>query len=110
VASSSLDTTIRLWETETGRTLAVLEGHKDGVTSCGFSPDGNRLVSASIDGTIKLWNARTGQLLASYPCQGDVHCCAFNPKNTLIACGDSGGNVYLLDPIGFGFTAIDPKK
>ncbi|MDP7000089.1 MAG: WD40 repeat domain-containing protein, partial [Candidatus Poribacteria bacterium] len=40
----------------------VLTGHDDKVTSAGYSPDGQRIVTASWgrDGTAKVWDAQTG--------------------------------------------------
>ena len=39
--------------------IAVLEGHKDVVTSVTFSPDSRILASGSVDNTIKLWDIAT---------------------------------------------------
>jgi WD40 repeat protein len=33
----------------------TLEGHRDGVHSVAFSPDGTLLASTSLDGTIRMW-------------------------------------------------------
>lgn len=48
---------VYLWETETGKQLAVLEGHQKGVTDVVWLPTGRGLASCSIDGTIRLWQA-----------------------------------------------------
>jgi WD40 repeat protein len=55
LASGSTDRTIRLWNLQEGREVAVLHGHADGVTSVNFSTDGTKLFSLSDDGTIKIW-------------------------------------------------------
>ncbi|MBI4617331.1 MAG: hypothetical protein HY720_27220, partial [Planctomycetes bacterium] len=51
--------TVRLWDGETGRPIATLEGHQGLVASIAFSPDGKRLASGSLDTTIRLWNLET---------------------------------------------------
>jgi WD40 repeat protein len=43
LASGGIDGTVRLWEASSGKELAVLEGHKGGVTSVCWSADGERL-------------------------------------------------------------------
>jgi len=63
LASGSDDTTIIIWDTETGTVLATLEGHDEGVTSVAFSPDGQRLASASSDITMRIWCLDSAQLL-----------------------------------------------
>ena len=61
LASGSFDTTIRLWDTDTGRHIHTLKGHTNVVGSVVFSPDGQTLVSGSLDTTIRLWDANTGR-------------------------------------------------
>jgi WD40 repeat protein len=55
------DMTIRLVETETGRTLArLMSPDMCGVRAAAFSPDGSRLVVATTDGpAIHIWDLRT---------------------------------------------------
>src|ERR1700694_1691968 len=55
LASPSEDTTIRLWDTETGECLRTLEGHEQAVISAAFDQNGNTLASGSDDNTIRLW-------------------------------------------------------
>jgi WD40 repeat protein/tRNA A-37 threonylcarbamoyl transferase component Bud32 len=60
--SASLDKTARVWDTATGRELAVLRGHDEGVASARFSPDGQAIATISSDNTARLWDAATGKL------------------------------------------------
>ena len=54
-----------MWDAATGKSLATLAGHEDGVTSAQFSPDGTRIVTASDDKTARVWDAATGKSLAT---------------------------------------------
>jgi WD40 repeat protein len=54
----------RLWDTDTGKELAVLRGHESSVVSAAFSPDGTKVVTTSWDKTARLWDVpRSGQEL-----------------------------------------------
>jgi WD40 repeat protein len=106
LASSSWDETVRLWDARSGAEQALLKGHTDRVTSCAFSPDGRTLASASHDNTLRLWDARSGEPIDTFPCIGMVNTCAFSPSGEMLAAGDNGGNIYILELIGFEIKPI----
>jgi guanine nucleotide-binding protein subunit beta-2-like 1 protein len=54
--SGSWDSTLRLWEINTGKCTRRFIGHAKDVLSVAFSSDNRQIVSGSRDRTIKLWN------------------------------------------------------
>jgi len=48
--------TIRLYDFESGKLVALLKGHRDVIRSLGFSPDGSKLISGSSDNTAIIWD------------------------------------------------------
>jgi len=55
VLTVSADQTARLWSSETGDQLQVLEGHEDEIFSCAFNYKGDTIITASKDNTCKIW-------------------------------------------------------
>ena len=87
LASSSIDSSVRIWEIASGRLLATLKhvGHVYGIA---FNPDGTRLATACKDNTIRLWDARHFEKVAELRGhQGYVHAVAFSADGTrLVSC------------------------
>lgn len=61
LASGSYDSTVKLWDIETGDEIRTFVGHELGVRCLQF--DDSLLVSGSLDGTIKMWDVNSGKLL-----------------------------------------------
>ena len=54
IASPSSDKTIRIWDANDGRCLAVLEGHKGAVHCVAWSDSGDRIATGGVDGTVRV--------------------------------------------------------
>lgn|GEM_PF-2683073 len=88
VATTDVLNSIELWDTETGRMRAFLQGHGSTIYDVTFSPDGRLLASASRDGTVKLWDVETGRLIATSKAGKEIcRRVEFNPAGTLLAVG-----------------------
>lgn len=49
----------RLWDTDTGSCLQMLEGHTDEIFSCAFNYEGDFIITGSKDNTCRIWKALT---------------------------------------------------
>jgi serine/threonine protein kinase len=54
------DTSVRVWDTESGKELMCLLGHVASVTCIAATPDGRYAVSGSLDRTVRLWDLAAG--------------------------------------------------
>lgn len=100
LASGSWDGTIHLWDVKRGEKIGqAMEGHIDGVTSVGFSPDGRKLASGSWDMTVHLWDVKKGkqpgQSMEGH--KRPVQSVAFSPNGTRVASGSSDHTVWVWD-------------
>ena len=85
LASSSFDSTARLWEIPSGESKAVLRGHLMGVPGVAFAPDGKTVVTGGHDQKMKFWSLATHQELMTITLDG-VHCShRFSPDETTLA-------------------------
>jgi len=88
VATTDTMNSIELWDTDTGRLRAFLQGHVSTVYTLAFSADSRLLASASRDGTARVWDVETGRLLATSKAGKEIaRRVAFNPAGTLLAVG-----------------------
>lgn len=63
VVSGSYDTTVRVWNIDTGDCKWVLQGHQQRVYSAVLDYKRNRCISGSMDWFVKVWSLDTGSLL-----------------------------------------------
>ena len=88
----------RYWDRLRRSELFALKGHKGGVNSVAFSPDGTRLASASVDQTMKLWDVATGEeMLTIKGHTKSVYDLAFSPDGTRLASASADKTVKVWE-------------
>jgi WD40 repeat protein len=76
---------IRLWDTESGKPVAVLEEtSNEADTAAEFSSD-SKLVATTQGESLSLWDAQTGELVKGSLAQGTISLVRFSPDGTRIA-------------------------
>ncbi len=71
IASGSLDKTVKVWETSSGKERLTFAAHNGAVRGVSFSPDGKWVVSAGDDKIVRLWDVETGEQSGTF--QGEGH-------------------------------------
>ena len=98
IVSGSNDSTIRLWDTATGREIRTFSGHSRQVQSVAFSPDGRQIISGSGDKTVKLWDAATGREIRTFLGHSDfLDSVAFSPDGRQVVSGSWDRTIKLWD-------------
>ena len=108
LASGGSDQTVRLWDTNTQKSIRVLTGHTDRVTVLCFHPDGNLFASGSGDHTIRLWGiVQSSTLATTTPIDGDdclhilcghtdwILTICFSPDGRYLVSGAADGTIRL---------------
>jgi WD40 repeat protein len=93
IVSGSDDSTVRVWEMESGRVAAMLQGHSDRVNAVAISADGTRIVSGSYDSTVRVWEMESGREVATLQGHsGPVLAVAISADGQIITSRDSSDN------------------
>jgi F-box/WD-40 domain protein MET30 len=92
LATGSYDTTIKIWDINTGECLRTLRGHAVGVRALQF--DDTKLISGSLDKKVKVWNWRTGECISTYE-GGSMGIISVNFDGNLLASGSIDKSVKI---------------
>jgi hypothetical protein len=84
------NSTVRLWETATGRPLKTEIRHPDSseILVLTFSPDSRLLLTAASDGTVRFWEPHSGKPLGPpLSHKGPILTCAFDSEGKAVVTG-----------------------
>jgi WD40 repeat protein len=95
-SSNNFDSTVKVWNLETGEKQLTLTGHSGSVLAVAVTADGTRVISGSSDNTVKVWNLETGEEIATFIGDNSFYSCAVTPNGLTIIAGDAGGMVHFL--------------
>jgi WD40 repeat protein len=107
LASSANDSTVRLWDVETGQPIATFPCDQPSPFAIAFSPDGTLLAVGGghndrLIPELKLWNTTTRRLQATLDGHAHLVCSvAFSPDGKTLASGGGDHSIILWD-VGSG--------
>lgn len=63
LANGGPESTVRLWDTKSGKRITKLVGHTDNIRDVLVSEDGHTIMTASSDRTVKVWSVTAGRCM-----------------------------------------------
>jgi len=94
LVSGSCDSTIKLWDMQTGGVIKTFQGHTSMVASVSISADCTTIASGSLDKTIRLWDIQTGECHHIIGQNHFVNYVCFSPLDPKHLMSISGNKVW----------------
>jgi WD40 repeat protein len=92
------DSTLTLWDVETGSLLSRTEEIDDMFFQMTFSPDSQWIAAASGDGSARIWDARTGHLERTLSVEDErMLSLVFSPDGKMLATGSENLRVWDME-------------
>ena len=101
--TTSMEQSVKIWESQSGKLLHTLNGHSDMITSVNFSPDGKYILTTGHDQHARIWESATGHLFY------DIY---FSFSNWITAgfFSNNGKELLLISDYGMELYDINNKK
>ena len=112
LACGSCDSSVKIWDVETGQRLRSVFGYPLGVNAVAISPEGKILAVGVPDGNVDLWEIQTGQHLLTLKGKGRITSLAFTPKGKTLICGSDPTfcDTIFASPAGQSSNSINQKN
>lgn len=82
--NTNSDNTLRVWDTESGQCLHILEGHSSRIWDVSSNDAGTTVASASGDSTVKIWDIKSSKASCRATLSGhsgDVYTVKYHPTS-----------------------------
>lgn len=106
IASGGPESTVRVWDSRTGKRITKLAGHTDNIRDVLLSQDGTTILTASSDRTVKVWSTVAGRCMYTltmhdasvwslFSADPDLSVFYSSDKNGLVAKTDTRNTIEL---------------
>ncbi|XP_010859586.1 PREDICTED: sperm-associated antigen 16 protein-like [Bison bison bison] len=98
LATSSGDTTVKLWDVSKGNCILTFEGHTHAVWSCTWHSCGDFVASSSLDTTSKIWDVNSERCRYTlYGHTDSVNSIEFFPYSNTLLTGSADKSLSIWD-------------
>ncbi|KAL7276454.1 hypothetical protein RUND412_000558 [Rhizina undulata] len=109
IATAALDSTVKLWDTSTGKCINTLFGHVEGVWA--LAADSLRVVSGAQDKSVKVWDVRSGKCQRTITGHaGPVTCVGLSDSRMVSGSEDGEVRAYCFKSEGEGGKWVTPPE
>jgi WD40 repeat protein/beta-lactamase regulating signal transducer with metallopeptidase domain len=93
--AAAAGSTVRVWETATGKELPLIDGHRQAPLAIALSPDGQTVVTWGADYVVRCWDAASGKAKGAFPAPTGTTVAAISCDVRTIALANADDTIRL---------------